>query len=77
MEPVRWPSRIEREVDKLIGKDRLKEAVKAAKLCFKEDGTPENHRLLERAYFLRARQLLRSACRIPRSRSPGTCSNSD
>ncbi len=46
------------EVEKLIGKDRLKEAVKAAKLCFKENGTPENHRLLERAYFLRARQLL-------------------
>ena len=46
------------EVEKLIAKDRLKEAVKAAKLCFKENGTPENHRLLERAYFLRARQLL-------------------
>ena len=47
-----------REVDKLIQKGRLKDAVKAAKLCFKEDGTPENHQLLERAYFLRARQLL-------------------
>jgi tetratricopeptide (TPR) repeat protein len=47
------------EVEKLIDKDRLKDAVKAAKLCFKDDGTPENHRLLERVYFLRARQLLR------------------
>jgi tetratricopeptide (TPR) repeat protein len=46
------------EVEKLIQKDRLKDAVKAAKLCFKEDSTPENHRLLERVYFLRARQLL-------------------
>ena len=47
------------EVEKLIEKDRLKDAVKAAKLCFKDESTPENHRLLERAYFLRARQLLR------------------
>jgi tetratricopeptide (TPR) repeat protein len=50
---------IRQEVEKLIQKDRLKDAVKAAKLCFKDDGSPENHRLLERAYFLRARQLLR------------------
>jgi tetratricopeptide (TPR) repeat protein len=50
---------IRQEVEKLIEKDRLKDAVKAAKLCFKDDSTPENHRLLERAYFLRARQLLR------------------
>jgi tetratricopeptide (TPR) repeat protein len=46
------------EVEKLIQKDRLKDAVKAAKLCFKDGSTPENHRLLERVYFLRARQLL-------------------
>ena len=49
---------IRQEVEKLIQKDRLKDAVKAAKLCFKDESTPENHRLLERAYFLRARQLL-------------------
>ncbi len=46
------------EVEKLIGKDRLKDAVKQAKLLFKDQGTPENHQLLERAYFLRARQLV-------------------
>jgi hypothetical protein len=40
-----------------IEKGRLKEAVKQAKICFKDHATPENHRLLERAYYLRARQL--------------------
>jgi len=46
------------EVERLIQKERLKDAVKQAKLCYKEENTPENHRLLERAYFLRARQLV-------------------
>jgi hypothetical protein len=46
------------EVEKLIQKERLKDAVKQAKLLFKDESTPENHRLLEKAYFLRARQLL-------------------
>ena len=46
------------EVERLIQKERFKDAVKQAKLCFKEESTPENHRLLERAYFLRARQLV-------------------
>jgi tetratricopeptide (TPR) repeat protein len=46
------------EVERLIQKERYKDAVKQAKLAFKEEGTPENHRLLERVYFLRARQLL-------------------
>ena len=64
------------EVEKLIQKDRLKDAVKQAKLLFKEDNTPENHQLLERAYFLRHGSFSSSACRIPRSRWPGTCSNS-
>jgi hypothetical protein len=45
------------EVERLIQKDRLKEAVKQAKLCHKQENTRESHRLLERAYFLRARQL--------------------
>ena len=45
------------DVEKLIQKDRLKDAVKQAKLLFKEESTPENHRLLENAYLLRARQL--------------------
>jgi hypothetical protein len=46
------------DVEKLIQKDRLKDAVKQAKLLFREESTPENHRVLENAYFLRARQLL-------------------
>jgi tetratricopeptide (TPR) repeat protein len=45
------------EVERLIQKERYKDGVKQAKLCFKEEGTPENHQLLEQAYFLRARQL--------------------
>jgi len=51
-------SRLCEEVERLIEKDRLKDAVKQAKLWFKEEKTPESHRLLERAYFLRARQLV-------------------
>lgn len=62
------------EVEKLIQKDRLKDAVKQAKLLFKYDGTPEHHGLLERAYFLRGNLLL-SACRIPRSRWPAIWRN--
>ncbi len=46
------------EVDRLIQKERFKDAVKQAKLCFKQESTPENHKLLEWAYFLRARQLV-------------------
>ena len=46
------------DVEKLIQKDRLKDAVKQAKLLMKKEATPENRSLLERAYFLRARQLL-------------------
>ena len=56
---------IRAEVEKLIQKERFKDAVKQAKLCFKEENTPENHQLLERAYFLRARQLLQ--LRLPDS----------
>jgi cation transport regulator ChaC len=46
------------EVDRLIQKERFKDAVKQAKLCYKQENTPENHKLLEWAYFLRARQLV-------------------
>ncbi len=46
------------EVERLFQKERFKDAVKQAKLCYKEENTPANHRLLERAYFLRARQLI-------------------
>jgi hypothetical protein len=51
------------EVERLIAKERFKDAVKEAKLCYKEEATPENRLLLERAYFLRARQLLRAGLR--------------
>ena len=46
------------EVERLFLKERFKEAVKQAKLCYEKEGTPENHLLLERAYCLRARQLI-------------------
>lgn len=46
------------EVERLIEKGRLKDAVKQAKLRHRDDPSPEHHRLLERAYLLRARQLL-------------------
>ncbi len=51
------------EAERLIVKERYKDAVKQAKLAYKEAATPENHRLLERAYFLRARQLLEQGMR--------------
>jgi tetratricopeptide (TPR) repeat protein len=47
-------------LERLFLKQQLKEAVKQAKLNYKGSATPENHRLLERAYFLRALQLSRS-----------------
>ena len=56
-------SALRAETERLIAKERYKDAVKQAKLCFKEQATPENHRLLERAYFLRARQLLQQGMR--------------
>ena len=51
-------SQLRVEVERLIVKERFKDAVKQAKQCYKEENTPESHRLLERAYFLRARQLV-------------------
>ena len=41
------------ELDRLIQKERFKDAVKQAKLYYKQESTPENHQLLERVYFLR------------------------
>ncbi|AGA24595.1 tetratricopeptide repeat protein [Singulisphaera acidiphila] len=49
------------EVERLIRKGWFKDAVKQAKLCYRNESTPENHHLLERAYFLRAQQLHREA----------------
>jgi len=54
-----------REVARLIEKGRLKDAVKQAKITFKDAPTPEHRRLLERAYLLRAQQLHRD--RMPES----------
>jgi len=48
---------LRREVDRLIAKGRFKDAVKQAKLCYRQEGTAEHHRLLEGAYFARAQQL--------------------
>ena len=45
------------EVERLIAKGWYKDAVKQAKICFRDDPTPEHHRLLERAYLLRAQEL--------------------
>src|SRR4051794_29296523 len=64
-EPRRRPDRaptaadgpIRAEAERLIAKGRFKDAVKQAKIAFKQAGTPEHHRLLERAYLLRAQQL--------------------
>src|SRR5262249_4937352 len=52
---------LDQEVERLIQKGRLKDAVKQAKMCYHEESTPAHHRLLERAYFLRAQQLHREA----------------
>jgi tetratricopeptide (TPR) repeat protein len=54
---------LRREAERSIQKGRYKDAVKQAKMSYKEQATPENHRLLERAYFLRARQLLQLGMR--------------
>jgi len=45
------------DVDRLIQKKRFKDAVKQSKLCYKQENSLENHALLERAYFLRAKEL--------------------
>ena len=45
------------EVERLIAKKWYKDAVKQAKICHRDHPSPEHHRLLERAYFLRAQEL--------------------
>ena len=45
--------------ERMLSKGKYKEAVKQAKLIHKAESTPESHRQLEHAYFLRAQQLLR------------------
>jgi len=48
------------QLERLIAKQKYKDAVKQAKLIHKAEATPQSHRQLERAYFLRAQQLLRA-----------------
>jgi tetratricopeptide (TPR) repeat protein len=48
------------ELERLFRKQQFKDAVKQAKLIYKAEANAENHKLLERAYSLRADQLYRS-----------------
>lgn len=48
---------LRQEVDRLIAKGWYKDAIKQAKICHRDQPTPEHHRLLERAYLLRAQEL--------------------
>lgn len=48
------------EVERLIAKGWLKDAVKQAKIYHRDEPSPESHRLLERAYYLRADELRRN-----------------
>ncbi|MHC5544948.1 tetratricopeptide repeat protein, partial [Singulisphaera rosea] len=43
--------------ERSIRKGQFKDAVKEAKICFKDEASEANRRLLERAYLLRAQQL--------------------
>lgn len=45
------------EYDRLIQKKKYKDAVKQAKLCYKQESSPQNRARLERAYYLRAKEL--------------------
>jgi tetratricopeptide (TPR) repeat protein len=47
------------EVERLLGKGRIKDAFKQAKLLFREQASEENRRLLERTYLLRVKDLWR------------------
>ncbi len=46
-----------RLVERLIEKHQYKEALKQAKVGFRQDGCPQNRRLLERTSYLRAAEL--------------------
>jgi hypothetical protein len=46
-------------IERLIEKQRIKEAFKQAKVCFRQDGSADNRRLLERIYLLRVQELVR------------------
>src|SRR5208337_2443491 len=45
------------QLERLLSKQKYKDAVKQAKLIHKAEATPQSHRQLECAYFLRAQQL--------------------
>jgi tetratricopeptide (TPR) repeat protein len=48
------------QLERLLAKQKYKDAVKQAKLIHKANPTPQNHRRLEVTYFLRAQQLYSS-----------------
>jgi tetratricopeptide (TPR) repeat protein len=48
------------QLERLMSKQKYKDAVKQAKLIHKAEATSQSHRQLEHAYFHRAQQLLRS-----------------
>src|SRR4051812_38825545 len=45
------------EVDRLIATGRVKDALKEAKICFRDQPSAEHRQLLERVYLLRTQQL--------------------
>ena len=55
--PAVAPRQPGEEVTFLLDRERYKEAIKQAKLHHRATNTPESHRLLEQAYYLRAQQL--------------------
>ena len=54
------PSDASVQLERMLAKQKYKDAVKQAKLIHKANPTPQSHRQLESAYFLRAEQLYRS-----------------
>jgi tetratricopeptide (TPR) repeat protein len=55
----------QREVERLIARGRIKEAFKQAKLCFRQQESAENRRLVERTYLLRIEELVRGGMLDP------------
>lgn len=46
-------------IERLIQKEEFKDALKQAKVAFRQDASAENHRLFERVLYLRANELAR------------------
>ena len=47
------------QIERLIDKRRIKDAFKQAKVCYRQNASPENRSLLERTYLLRIEELAR------------------